>query len=153
MVGKNKDTILQNIAVDSVKPLIFNRLKRKPGGPKSIHYPKADWCDQEFFDSLTAEHQVVSIEKRSNKKVVQWKKKVHSAPNEVWDLMVYGYANLKYANVDLEVLREQRSKAALELQQERPAEKVDGAEAETVVKRIVSTPQKRYQSRFKRLNF
>jgi len=49
LVGKLKNTPLQNVGTDTVKEIIWNRLKYKPGGPKTIHYTKA-FCDYKYFE-------------------------------------------------------------------------------------------------------
>lgn len=82
---------LYNIGVDAAKDTVFARLKIEKNGPGRMHYPKADWCDEEYFAMLTAERPVRKWVKRRGV-VKEW---VQMRPrNEAFDLEVYCLAAL-----------------------------------------------------------
>ncbi|MBK8609118.1 MAG: phage terminase large subunit family protein [Chitinophagaceae bacterium] len=104
-VGKLKNTPLQNIGTDTVKEIIWNRLKYKPGGPKTIHYTKA-FCDYKYYEGLFCEPPFAIINKRTNTKTIIWKKKNARMRNEPWDLKCYNYVALKIADPDFAAIKE-----------------------------------------------
>lgn len=103
--GKLKNTPLQNLGDDTLKEIIWNRLKYKPGGPKTIHYTKA-FCDYKYFEGLFCEPPFAIINKRSNTKTIIWKKKNPRMRNEPWDLKIYNLAALKIADPDFAAIKE-----------------------------------------------
>lgn len=82
---------LYNVGVDAAKDTVFARLKIEKNGPGRMHYPTAEWCDEEYFAMLTAERPVRRWVKRRGvvKEWVQMR-----ARNEAWDLEVYCLAAL-----------------------------------------------------------
>lgn len=104
-VGKLKNTPLQNLGVDTLKEITWNRLKYKPGGPKTIHTTKA-FCDYKYYEGLFCEPPFTIINKRSNTKTTIWKKKNPRMRNEPWDLKNYNLAALKIADPDFAAIKE-----------------------------------------------
>lgn len=104
LVGKYRTTILQNLGVDTIKETIWQRLRYKPGGPKTIHYT-SQFCDYKYFEGLFAEPPSPIYNKRTNTLVIIWKKK-KGARNEPWDLKVYNYAAMKLASPNFEEIKE-----------------------------------------------
>jgi phage terminase large subunit GpA-like protein len=85
---------LWTLGVDDLKSTIYSRLAVKDPGPGYIHFPLADWCDDEYFAQLTAE----KIQTKHRRGVpyrewVQTRKR-----NEALDCMVYGNAALILLN-------------------------------------------------------
>jgi len=103
LVGKYRNTILQNIGVDTIKETIWQRLKQKPGGPRTIHYTSA-FCDFKYFEGLFSEPPSPIFNKQTNTMVIIWKKK-RGARNEPWDLKIYNYAAMKLASPDFEAIK------------------------------------------------
>jgi phage terminase large subunit GpA-like protein len=104
-VGKLKNTPLQNVGTDTVKEIIWNRLKYKPGGPKTIHYTKA-FCDYKYYEGLFCEPPFAIINKRTNTRTIIWKKKNPRMRNEPWDLKCYNYVALKIADPDFAAIKD-----------------------------------------------
>jgi phage terminase large subunit GpA-like protein len=78
------------IGVDTIKSLIYGRLKLTAPGPGYLHFPEA--VDQSFFDQLTSEvllHKVIQ-----GRRVSFWKPKSTSVRQEALDGTVYAYAAL-----------------------------------------------------------
>jgi len=105
MVGKNKDTLLQNVGIDSVKKTIWNRLKYKPGGPRTIHYTYA-FCDYKYFEGLFSEPPFTYVEKRTMTYITIFKKRHSGIRNEPWDLKGYNYVAMLLANPNFTELKE-----------------------------------------------
>lgn len=84
---------LHIVGVDEAKDTVMRRLRKPPGSPYSYHFPKSDWCDDEFFKQLTAEKIVLEKDKRGYRQRV-WEKK-NGRRNEVWDLHVGNFAMTK----------------------------------------------------------
>lgn len=105
LVGKLKNTPLQNVGTDTVKEIIWNRLKYKPGGPKTIHYTKA-FCDYKYFEGLFCEPPFPVVNKRTNVKTIIWKKKNPRMRNEPWDAKCGNYVALKIADPDFAAIKE-----------------------------------------------
>jgi len=105
LVGKLKNTPLQNVGIDTVKEIIWNRLKYKPGGPKTIHYTKA-FCDYKYFEGLFCEPPFPVVNKRTNVKTIIWKKKNPRMRNEPWDAKCGNYVALKIADPDFVAIKE-----------------------------------------------
>lgn len=88
---------LYTIGVDAAKALFLSRLKLTERGPGFVHFPAADWCDDELAKQFTSE-----------KLLKKWKKGV---PVEVWiktrprneglDLAVYAIAAMRLLNPKL----------------------------------------------------
>ena len=104
LVGKYRDTILQNLGVDTIKEHVWQRLRYKPGGPKTIHYTSA-FCDFRYFEGLFSEPPNTIYNSRTNTLVVIWKKK-RGARNEPWDLKVFFYGAMKLASPNFEEIKE-----------------------------------------------
>ena len=106
-VGQYRQTILINLGVDSIKEVIWSRLKRFPkdeqgnfkGGPKTCHFTR-EFCDEIYFKMLLAERPLLNDDRRGNQ-IILWKKFPAGARNEPWDLKVYNYAAYLYSNVNL----------------------------------------------------
>lgn len=108
LVGKNRDTFLQNIGVDGIKESLWSRLKRNPGGPRTCHFTSL-FCDTAYFEQLLSERPFKSFDKY-NGSIIVWKKIKQGARNEAWDLKVYNYAAMLSANINFHQLKESLEK-------------------------------------------
>lgn len=81
---------LRRVGTSTAKDLIFSRLRIKRAGPGYMHFPRAEWCDQEYFAQLTAE-KVVKVFRQGIPKRVY---KATRPRNEALDLTVYDHAAL-----------------------------------------------------------
>lgn len=79
------------IGVDTIKGLIYSRLKKTEDGDGTYHWPQG--LDNQYFDQLTAEKQSTKYVNGFPKRV--WTKK-SGARNEALDCEVYAYAALQY---------------------------------------------------------
>lgn len=111
-VGPNRDVILQNLGVDTIKEIIWRRLARsikknehhEIKGAKVCHFT-SKFCDLDYFKGLLSERPFINYD-RSLGKVIIWKKLKLGIRNEPWDLKVYNYAAMKIVNPNFEALRE-----------------------------------------------
>lgn len=102
--GRNQRPVaLYTIGVDAAKALIVPRLQLPPPGRGAIHFPLADWCDNELAKQLTSE-----------RLITKWVKGVPSqewrqirARNEALDGFVYALGALRLLHPNLELLAEQ----------------------------------------------
>lgn len=102
--GKDERKVDQHIVgVDNVKATVYQRLRKTEYGPYSFHFPKADWCHQEFFKQLTAEKLVIKRDKRGRSSRA-WDKKRDR--NEILDMTGYNLAALKLLSPRWEEQRE-----------------------------------------------
>lgn len=123
-VGQYRQTILINLGVDSIKEVIWSRLKRNPkkedgtfkGGPKTCHFTR-EFCDEIYFKMLLAERPLLNDDRRGNQ-IILWKKFPAGARNEPWDLKVYNYAAYLYSNVNLKQVDEAIRKELMSKQEE-----------------------------------
>jgi len=102
------------IGVDTIKSLIYGRLKVATPGPGYFHFPES--ADANFFEQLTSEvllHKVLQ-----GRRVSYWKPKSTSVRQEALDGTVYAYAALLGRGV--EVL-DQRSRMPWAAPQAQPA--------------------------------
>lgn len=91
---------LWTLGVDEIKSLIYSRLAIQEVGPGYIHFPLADWCNEEFFAQLTAEKIVTKFRRGvPYREWVQTRKR-----NEVLDCTVYAHAALLLLNPKYEAL-------------------------------------------------
>jgi len=97
---------LFSIGVDTAKRYIMARLKISEFGTGYIHFPKADWCNEEFFQQLTAEELI--SQRRAGSIVKVWKKK--RARNEALDVFVYNLAAYEILNPAIETIIDRREK-------------------------------------------
>ena len=108
------------VGSDTVKSLLFGRLKHNDPGPGYLHfYPTVG---TEYFQELTAEKQVMRFKNGFPERV--WVKK-SSARNEALDELVYAYAALNrvYQIKDRRTLWDQVESGAVEKPKKRPAAK------------------------------
>lgn len=87
----------------AIKDTVFARLRIETPGPSYMHFPSADWCDQSYFDQLTAEKVVRrragGMDSRAYEKITP------DARNEALDGEVYATAALWIYNpVDLQMM-------------------------------------------------
>ena len=76
------------VGVDSIKSLVYARLRHGEPGPGYIHLPIRPWCDPEFCQQLTAEKATTTFRKGFPRR--EW---VKIRPrNEALDCLVYAYA-------------------------------------------------------------
>lgn len=95
---KNKGKVpLHLVGTFTAKDLIFSRLKIQKAGPGYMHFPRADWCDPEYFAQLTAEKAVTSFERGKKRRVY----KQLRPRNEALDLTVYDHAALATLGRDI----------------------------------------------------
>jgi len=109
-VGPYRQTILYNLGVDTIKLIMWNRLKYNPvddqgkfkGGPKTIHFT-SKFCDYEWFKMLLSEMPITTRNSRGEQ-VINWKKITER--NEPWDTLMYAYAAYLNSYVNLNKLAE-----------------------------------------------
>lgn len=82
------------------------------GGPNVWHFPQRSWCNEEFFQQLTAEHSVKTRNSRGQE-VTVWVQ--HRSRNEVLDTANYAYIAYRVLEI------EGRLRAAIERNSPRPA--------------------------------
>ncbi len=88
---------LYTVGVDAAKSLFISRLKLTEKGPGFVHFPEADWCDEELAAQLTSERLVTKWHKGIPHQV--WKK---TRPrNEMLDCAIYAIAALRLLNPKL----------------------------------------------------
>jgi phage terminase large subunit GpA-like protein len=76
------------VGVDSIKSLLYARLRGGDPGPGYVHLPVQPWCDSEFCQQLTAEKATTTFRKGFPRR--EW---VKTRPrNEALDCLVYAYA-------------------------------------------------------------
>lgn len=93
---------LYTVGVDAAKSLFISRLKLTEKGPGFVHFPTADWCDEELAKQLTSEKLVTKWHKGVPHQV--WKK---TRPrNEMLDCAVYAIAALRLLNPKLSQMLE-----------------------------------------------
>jgi terminase, large subunit len=93
---------LYTVGVDAAKAMWVSRLSLTERGAGYVHFPHADWCDEELVAQFTAERLVT----RWNKGVpVQVWKKIR-ARNEMLDCAVYALAALRLLNPRLVIMAE-----------------------------------------------
>ena len=96
------------VGIDTVKDLLFGRLKVKEPGPEYVHFPEG--VDGAFFLQLTAEE--LKTEYVNRRPVRRWRKKQKDLANEALDTTVYAYAAL--AHLGPKVLQDLAKLATLE---------------------------------------
>lgn len=138
--GKNRATVYI-VGVDTIKSLLYGRLRLDQPGPGFIHFPES--CDKGFFDQLTSEVEMVKV--LQGRRVRFWKPRSSGIRQEALDGTVYAYAALIGRGVDV---LSRRAQAPTSVPQEStPPEQTDPAPAPQVVapvqqkaeQRIVST--------------
>jgi len=112
---------LFSIGVDTVKDLLFARMRIQEEGPGYIHF--ADHLNDEYFRQLTAEKIVTRYHKGYKKRVFE---KIR-ARNEALDCMVYAYAAYAIIGVNVnafadkaEAINEEKRKESQNIRPERP---------------------------------
>lgn len=97
------------VGVDAAKALLMSRLKLGTGdegdyepGPGYIHFPVADWADDEMFAQLTAEKLKTTWSR--GRPVTRWVKT--RARNEMLDCAVLNIAALRRLHPDLDLIAE-----------------------------------------------
>lgn len=110
------------VGVDTVKDLIFARLRIKEQGAGYIHF--SDSLNDEYFRQLTAEKIVTKYHKGYKKRVFE---KIR-ARNEALDCMVYSYAAYAIIGVNVNTLADKLdSEPAKETKQDQPLTDKDRA--------------------------
>ncbi len=93
---------LYTVGVDAAKSLFISRLKLTEKGPGFVHFPTADWCDEELTKQLTSEKLVTKWDKGIPHQV--W---VKTRPrNEMLDCAIYAVAALRLLNPKLSQMLE-----------------------------------------------
>lgn len=106
------------VGSDTIKSLLFGRLKHNDVGPGYLHfYPTVD---KDYFEELTAEKQVLRFKNGFPERI--WVKK-SSARNEALDELVYAYAALNrvYQIKDRRTLWDQMERSPEEQKESRRA--------------------------------
>jgi phage terminase large subunit GpA-like protein len=85
------------IGVDTIKSLIYGRLRIAEPGPGYFHFPAS--VDQAFFDQLTSEVQLTKV--IQGRRVSYWKPKSSGIRQEALDGTVYAYAALLGRGVEV----------------------------------------------------
>ena len=107
LVGKSSKSNMAAIplfpvGVDTAKELIYARLRIQEPGAGYHHFPIAEWCNQEFFDQLTAEKKITKY--RRGFPFQEW---IKTRPrNEMLDCSVYSLAALIILNPAWKALKE-----------------------------------------------
>lgn len=107
------------VGSDTIKSLLFGRLKHNDPGPGYLHfYPTVE---KDYFEELTAEKQIMRFRNGFPERI--WVKK-SSARNEALDELVYAYAALNrvYQIKDRRTLWDQMEKAPEERKSRRSAQ-------------------------------
>jgi phage terminase large subunit GpA-like protein len=94
---------LYTIGVDAAKSLFMDRLKLTEVGAGYVHFPTADWCDDEFAAQLTSERLV----KRMVRGLPQQAWKKIRTRNEALDCGIYAIGALRLLNPRLTVMAAQ----------------------------------------------
>ena len=140
----NGRTKLLSIGTNAAKEQIFSALDLKEAGAKYIHFPRT-YCDEEYFEQLTAEVGFKMISGLIEYTV--YKKKKRDIRNEALDLLVYAYAAVEFVNPNFEKLEKnlnakaERLKAAPDQQQQKTdlpdrEDQVEQPKKKKAVKRI-----------------
>lgn len=98
--------VLFTLGVDSIKTLLFARLRVEDEGPDYCHWPrdKESGYDSVYFEGLTSEQRVIRSTPKGRK--VEWVKKTQKARNEPLDCRVYAMAALGILNPNMEAIAE-----------------------------------------------
>ena len=106
--AKGKNVAVWLIGVDTIKALIYGRLKRIPQpGPGYIHFD-AD-TDQEWLEQLTSE--TVVLKMSQGRRVRMWRPRATGIRQEALDCTVYAYAAM-IARGGAQMLAQRANKAA-----------------------------------------
>jgi len=79
-----------NVGVTVAKTTIYDRLKMEPGGPRTVHFPKADGYDAEHFRQFASEKR--KLKYSAGVPYYIFEKLNNSVRNEALDLFVYAFA-------------------------------------------------------------
>ena len=104
------------VGVDTVKDLLFSRLRIPEEGPGYIHF--SDVLEDEYFKQLTAEKIVTKYHRGYQKRVFQ---KMRTR-NEALDCMVYALAAYAIMNININTMAERLEKQAEEPEIEKAPE-------------------------------
>lgn len=88
---------LYTVGVDTAKGQLYSYLRLDKPGPGYVHFPKKDWCDEEFCKQITAEKLI--MHKKEYRPRLEWVKMRER--NEALDCAVYALASLESRRVDL----------------------------------------------------
>ena len=105
---KNRKVPLYTIGVDAAKALIVSRLSVQAAGAGYVHFPHADWTDEELCAQLTSERLVTKFQR--GVPVTFWKKL--RPRNEALDCAVYALGALRLLNPNLHDLARRLAEAA-----------------------------------------
>ena len=97
------------VGVDTLKDMLFARLKMTEAGPGFIHFPSS--LDSEYFRQLAAEKVATRFEKGFPRRIYV---KDPSTRNEALDCMVYALAALVALNVNWRVVAARKGEAPRE---------------------------------------
>jgi phage terminase large subunit GpA-like protein len=108
MVGPSTRNNLEKIRLfpvgtNTVKDLLFSRLKIYETGPGYCHFPISEQHGSDYFSELTAEKSVLKHQRGVPYR--EWVMKKPVRRNEALDCRVYGMAALKIINVNLDAMR------------------------------------------------
>lgn len=107
--GRNKRKVpLYTIGVDPAKSMVVSRLGVIDRGPGFVHFPHADWADEELCAQLTSERLVTKFVKGVPSTL--WKKM--RPRNEALDCAVYALCALRLLNPNLHDLARRMAEAA-----------------------------------------
>jgi len=95
------------IGVNTVKDIVFARLKLQEEGPSYVHF--SDRLEDDFFKQLTAEKKVTRYHKGFPRSEYQ---KASHARNEALDCLVYAIAAYVILNVNINALAAKVEKEA-----------------------------------------
>ncbi len=132
---RGKRTELINLGVDTLKQIIYSRLKNTKSGSNYFHTTSAI-CDSEYFKGLTSERKREKITFRG--KTFIWEKKSRGVRNEPLDLTVYGIAAFEFASPNLKNYKKIYEEKAKEMKNKKVEEKTgvgENKKRKTVVRK------------------
>jgi phage terminase large subunit GpA-like protein len=140
-VALSKRKGLLMIGTDTIKELIYSRLKTEEHGPGFMHYPKECGYDDEYFNQLTSERIEHVFE--NGKKKRKWVCPSHKR-NEALDIRVYATAAFLMLNPQLEKLANNLAKRK-KIEEVGTNEQPPGGQSP--ISRVPSPPSRRWMPR------
>lgn len=101
---KPRPVNLYTVGVDAAKSLLMGRLSLAEPGPGYVHFPQADWADDDLALQLTSERLMTRYSK--GVPVQEWRLVRPGQRNEMLDCLVLALAALRLSRVDLKLMAE-----------------------------------------------
>lgn len=96
--------LIANLNVDAFKTMIFARLAKTEGGPRSIHFPATPDFDDAFYKQICSERRFY-VKNPKGGGTWQWRKLTSDTRNEMLDCMVYNIGILTAAKLRENIAR------------------------------------------------